>query len=145
VEGEISTIRNLEKGGKKSAKESQKRIVLLHHVVTFRRSLKQGLRDANWERFHEQMDTEASDLWSVTSQLELRKERAMSMGNKVLRFENGTAGPVQVLEKIAEQRILSRSVFLFPRLKKEVFCDILQNMLLRIWITIFEKSLLNQQ
>ncbi len=77
------------------------------------------------------MDTETSDLWSVTSQLELRKERAMSMGNKVLRFENGTAGPVQVLEKISElQRILSRSVFLSPRLKKEVFCGVLHNMLL---------------
>jgi hypothetical protein len=68
------------------------------------------------------MDTDTSDLWSVTSQLELRKERAMSMGNKVLRFENGTAGPVQVLEKISElQRILSGSVFLFPRLKKGSF------------------------
>ncbi len=34
-DGERSTIINLEKGGEKSAKESQKRIVLLHHVVTF--------------------------------------------------------------------------------------------------------------
>ncbi len=46
----------------------------------------------------------------------------MSMGNKVLRFENGTAGPVQVLEKISElQRILSGSVFMFPGLKREFF------------------------
>ncbi len=89
--------------------------------MTFRRSLKQGLRDANWERFHEQMDTDTSDLWSVTSQLELRKERAMSMGNKVLRFENGTAGPVQVLEKIIRTANFVRVSFSVPALEKGRF------------------------
>ena len=49
-----------------------------------RKSLKKGLRNANWERYHEQMNSDAPELWSVVSQLELRKERAISMESRVL-------------------------------------------------------------
>lgn len=72
--------------------EEENQSAPLLSVEDTRKSLKKGLRGATRDRFKDQMDIETPDLWSVASQLELRKERAMSMEDRVLPFAHQERG-----------------------------------------------------